>query len=164
MGGDSTRLRTRTRVARHGRPPWGWKGTGPRAKTRAQWRGGGGRLPCSPTSSTSQRSKLETTDFPGRPHSAALSFSRLWARTPPPRHSHWERTRDRPALGGCDCCPTRLRGPFGAARSRERGWGQVSPQPPRAPATAAGSERTEPGRDPPPLSQTRVRARKTLSL
>lgn len=65
-----------------------------------------------------QRSKLETTDFPGRPHSAALSFSRLWARTPPPRHSHGERTRDRPALGGCDCCPTRLRGPFGATRSR----------------------------------------------
>lgn len=41
-----------------------------------------------------QRSKLETTSFPGRPHSAAPSFSLLWVRTSHPRHSHWERTRD----------------------------------------------------------------------
>lgn len=83
-------------------PAWGWE-AGSLAPQRLQH---------------PQRSKLETADFPGRPHSAALSFLGCGRAPLPPRHSHGERTRDRPALGACDCRPTRLRGPFGATRSR----------------------------------------------
>lgn len=34
-GGQLIRFRTGTRVARQGWPPWGWKGTGNRAKIHA---------------------------------------------------------------------------------------------------------------------------------
>lgn len=47
MGGDSSRLRTGTTVARQGWPPWGWKETGTWAKIHAQ-RGAGRPAPLLP--------------------------------------------------------------------------------------------------------------------
>ena len=114
----------------------------------------GGRFPCSSTSSTEQTRNHQLCGAPTL--RSSVLFSVVGAHLPPPPLPLGTHA-GRPALGGCDCCPIRLRGLFGAARSREQGSGQVSRQPPRVPATAAGSQRTQPRRDPARLSQIRVR-------
>lgn len=146
-----------TGEAGQGWPPrrWKWRGTGPDPCLARGW-GPAPLLPDTPISANSR-----TTGVPG-------------AHTPQP----W------PFLG-CGCAPFprpspgnalgahcslwlrrlshRLGTPIGAAPSW--GWGLPpgGPSPPRAPAAAARSERTGPGRDPACLSQTRVRARQALS-
>lgn len=138
---DLIRLRTGTRgrQGRAGHPGGGrGQGTGNRVKIHAQRRLGR-RLPNTLNGANSKPPAFRGAHTP-----------QLWPflgcgclLLPPPIRLGTH--AGRPALGGCDCSPTCLRVPFGAAQSRGPGSRQVSPQPTRASATAAGSERTELG-------------------
>ena len=157
-GGHLIRLRGKGWQGKAGRPGGGREQEiGPRSMPSG---GLGGRFPCS-TSSTEQTRNHQLSGAPTL--RSSVLFPVVGAHLPPPPLPLGTHA-GRPALGGCDCCPIRLRGLFGAARSRGQGSGQVSRQPPRVPVTAAGSQRTQPRRDPARLSQIRVGARQTLSL
>lgn len=134
---------------RAGRPGDG-RGTGIQAKIHNQW-----RLGPAPLLPNTLNGAKRTTGFPGRPHSAAPTFLRLWARAPPPA-TPTGNARGRNALGGCDCCSTRL-GALLRGRSRHKGSG-------RRPPTFAGSRPHGAGLGPGASFQSWVRVRQSLSL
>lgn len=161
MGGGLQQAQDRDKGGKAGLATLGAEGDrdGPRSMPSG---GLGGRLPCSPTSSTSSTEQTRNHRLSGAPTlSSPVFFSVVGAHPSPPplpRGTH----SGPPCSGRLRLLSHPPQGPLWGYTEPVTGLGPVSPQPPRAPATAAGSERTEPGRDPPPLSQTRVRARKTL--
>lgn len=135
------------------------KGTGNRAKIHAQ-RGAGGRFSCRPTPYTEQT--REPPAFRGARTPQPRPFLGV-VRAPPPRHSHWERTRGALPWAATTAVPLAWSPPSGRSKPRTRAPAR-QPQPPLPPAAAARCELKEQGRRTAPLSQPRVRARQPLSL